>query len=473
MISLWPCRTGVLVNGRTAHFAAGLLPWHVSYLCAVDAGTGATEGPGHYVRELAAWPSLPTPQQEKQLQGKAGLTPESAMVLSGDRLLVPQGRVAPCLHNRLDGEPVGTAASAGGCFAMLMDNNHWLSAPGNRQGFLIESDAKTGASPGLIFGGTAAVTDRDNLYYLTATGVTAIRRGQWAVRGRGMRNPPSKWTAPQTEPVAIIRAGTTILVGSRNKVVALAASDGKPLWQADVQGKAYELAVADGRLLVSTDAGCVYCFAAEGAAPTARPAPTVQVPAPGGKTALALGPRLRFTATDSAVVCWQTSEPLPTEAFWTDGRGVQKVLDPTPSTQHRAVLTGLKPNAVYTYTILAGSGAYLRQECDTYFNHSLTAPLGGPWPSRSWPCMKRPPKRSSPRVKPPAAYAWCWGAIGANSPTNWPSAATSAFSAWKPTRSSSTHRGGRCARRASTGLASPSITSRLCKNCPSWETSPT
>ncbi len=120
--------------------------------------------------------------------------------------------------------------------------------------------------------------------------------------------------------------------------------------------------------------GCVYCFAAEGAAPTARPAPTVQVPAPGGKTALALGPRLRFTATDSAVVCWQTSEPLPTEAFWTDGRGVQKVLDPTPSTQHRAVLTGLKPNAVYTYTILAGSGAYLRQECDTYFNHSLTAP---------------------------------------------------------------------------------------------------
>ena len=85
-----------------------------------------------------------------------------------------------------------------------------------------------------------------------------------------------------------------------------------------MQGKAYELAVAGGRLLVSTDAGCVYCFAADSAAAPAPPAATVHVPAPGGKAALSLGPRLQFTTTDSAV-CWQTTEPLPTEVFWTDG----------------------------------------------------------------------------------------------------------------------------------------------------------
>ena len=393
------------------------------------------------------------------------------MVLSGNGLLVPQGRVAPCLHNRLDGEPVGTAASAGGCFAMLMDNNHWLSA-GQPPGL---SDRERRQDRGLAGVDLRRDGGRDGPRQPLLShghrrhGYPPRPVGRPRGGGCGIRRPSR--TAPQTEPVAIIRAGTTILVGSRNKVVALAASDGKPLWQADVQGKAYELAVADGRLLVSTDAGCVYCFAAEGAAPTARPAPTVQVPAPGGKTALALGPRLRFTATDSAVVCWQTSEPLPTEAFWTDGRGVQKVLDPTPSTQHRAVLTGLKPNAVYTYTILAGRA--LLHECDTYFNHSLTAPLGGPWPSRGRPCMKRPPKRSSPRAKSPAAYA-CAGEQSGPTRLRTGQAQQPPHSRRGDRREAGRHIAAVAARGGHLrGSTSPSITSRLCKNCPSWETSPT
>ena len=49
-IPLWPCRTGVLVDGGTAYFAAGMLPWQDSYLCAVDARTGKPEGTGRYVR---------------------------------------------------------------------------------------------------------------------------------------------------------------------------------------------------------------------------------------------------------------------------------------------------------------------------------------------------------------------------------------------------------------------------------------
>ena len=36
----WPIRTGVTVMGDTAYFAASLLPWKESYLCAVDALTG-------------------------------------------------------------------------------------------------------------------------------------------------------------------------------------------------------------------------------------------------------------------------------------------------------------------------------------------------------------------------------------------------------------------------------------------------
>jgi outer membrane protein assembly factor BamB len=39
-ISHWPIRTGVLVADGTAYFAASLLPWRETYLCAVDARTG-------------------------------------------------------------------------------------------------------------------------------------------------------------------------------------------------------------------------------------------------------------------------------------------------------------------------------------------------------------------------------------------------------------------------------------------------
>ncbi|HJO52967.1 MAG TPA: PQQ-binding-like beta-propeller repeat protein, partial [Verrucomicrobiota bacterium] len=46
LISLWPCRSGVLVQGKRAYFAASMLPWETSYLCAVDALTGRPEGTG-------------------------------------------------------------------------------------------------------------------------------------------------------------------------------------------------------------------------------------------------------------------------------------------------------------------------------------------------------------------------------------------------------------------------------------------
>ena len=62
-------------------------------------------------------------------------------------------------------------------------------------------------------------------------------------------------------PYAIIGAADVRFVGGENKVAALRASDGSMLWNAQVEGRAYSLAVASGCLLVSTDQGKVYCFA--------------------------------------------------------------------------------------------------------------------------------------------------------------------------------------------------------------------
>ncbi|HIA28304.1 MAG TPA: hypothetical protein EYN79_09395, partial [Planctomycetes bacterium] len=72
MISFWPCRTGVLVEGGRAYFAHSLLPWKPSYLSSVDAITGRPLGVGCFVKEV---PST---------------TLEGSPLASSDLIIVPQ-----------------------------------------------------------------------------------------------------------------------------------------------------------------------------------------------------------------------------------------------------------------------------------------------------------------------------------------------------------------------------------------------
>ena len=65
---------------------------------------------------------------------------------------------------------------------------------------------------------------------------------------------------PQLYPYAWIGAGDVRFGGGANTVAALRAEDGEKIWSAEVQGAAYSLAIAGGRLLVSTDQGVIYCF---------------------------------------------------------------------------------------------------------------------------------------------------------------------------------------------------------------------
>ena len=62
-------------------------------------------------------------------------------------------------------------------------------------------------------------------------------------------------------PAGFAKSADTIFVGLDGSVEALAADSGERLWQAPVGGKAYGLAIASGRLFVSTDRGEIHCFA--------------------------------------------------------------------------------------------------------------------------------------------------------------------------------------------------------------------
>ena len=55
----------------------------------------------------------------------------------------------------------------------------------------------------------------------------------------------------------LIMAGNVLLAGGDRKVLAFDAASGEVLWTAEIDGKARGLAVADGRLFVSSDSGTI------------------------------------------------------------------------------------------------------------------------------------------------------------------------------------------------------------------------
>jgi len=70
------------------------------------------------------------------------------------------------------------------------------------------------------------------------------------------------WSRPSLfgAPSALIVAGDKIIAAGRKMVVQVDVHSQKVVWDAKVDGSAFGLAVADGRLNVSTDRGKIHCF---------------------------------------------------------------------------------------------------------------------------------------------------------------------------------------------------------------------
>jgi outer membrane protein assembly factor BamB len=302
LISLWPVRTGVLVAGGKAYFAASLFPWRKSQFCAVDAKTGKDSGDGLF--KVTA----------------AGHAMQGTLLASDSQLFAPQGRSAVLVFSRSDGKLVGPlgARGDGGVHALLTKDSQLIYGPGSKTGWLAMQDAKTRTRID-VFGGASRIVLGENTGYIYKPGnlstfrlaehVALKRQGALSRKLKALSRPPKsrrgkKETPAQAakrkaahaevkrelEKVAaelkrikqgggaffkfsvscpkayeMILAGETIFLGGDSEVHALSARDGKALWKGKVDGKARGLAVAGGRLYVSTDKGKIHCFAATNA----------------------------------------------------------------------------------------------------------------------------------------------------------------------------------------------------------------
>lgn len=232
LISFWPVRTGVVVDAGTAYFAASMLPWKVSYLCALDALTGSTNGTGRYVR----------PMENQTIEGP--------FAASAKHLVMPQGRVAPRVYSRSNGDDKGSLGGGGGSFVLLADENQIFHGPGNLTGRMVASQVASRTQLASFDQANAIVVVGGTAYVLTDNTLSAMKR----------TTREAQWTVDCGYSFALIGAGDTLFVGGTDAVAGYRTTDGKKIWSQPVRGRVYGLAAAAGHLVVSTDAGLVYAF---------------------------------------------------------------------------------------------------------------------------------------------------------------------------------------------------------------------
>ena len=237
LVPLWPVRTGVAIEDGTVYFAASLTSWKTSYICALDAENGA---------------------ETYRVEGQVGDTPMGAIMVQGDNIYLPQGRISPVLLDRRTGAFLGKFGEGGltgatvdcGAYALVTVDGDFIGNYDNRGDYGLR---KWGSDTTLLATHAKAnniVADGATLYVLTDTTLTAM----------GSAGSTVLWSVSSDTPYSLIKAGDVLIAGGNNKVVAYDSSDGSVVWQHAVTGRAAGLAVGQGTLVVGTDEGRIAVF---------------------------------------------------------------------------------------------------------------------------------------------------------------------------------------------------------------------
>lgn len=291
MMSLWPIRSGVLVDQDHVFFTAGLFPSESVYICALDAKTG----------------------EERWKQTFDNIPPQGYLLASSSLLYIPTGGGTPAVFDRSNGEYKYSLGGGGGTFALLTEDM-LVYGPGKTG----ELDAFASQSSDQVahFNGNHMVVTADRSFLHTDTEMSAIDRKRFtklnnerialskrqgelsnqlkelgkeadSEKGQTLRKELERvrdrlttiaeelkacllWKKECTYPYSLILAGKTLFAGGTNDVAAFDANTGEKVWSQKVEGRALELAVANGHLLVSTDEGIIYGFSAKNEEPAGK-----------------------------------------------------------------------------------------------------------------------------------------------------------------------------------------------------------
>lgn len=288
MISRWPARSGVLVEGDIVYTTFGMLSPEGIFVCCLDLESGSpvwmndTSGT-HYM----ARPHVP---------GMGGVSPQGYLALCGDTLVVPCGRATPALFDKKTGRLKWHEAEGdftGGAWTMTWDGlvfspceslmkeyGSTLRRPfeGNEAPMfesvsLVAMDGATGREVFILQGGRKGVISddgvltmigRDKLIRVRLEDVkAAIGKESTILHTTGHFVNSQKHQLLEINAgvvYSLLQAGDVLIAGGRDRVAALDAMSGRLVWESKVDGQVRSLCLASGRLVASTTSGEVYCY---------------------------------------------------------------------------------------------------------------------------------------------------------------------------------------------------------------------
>ncbi|MBX3423429.1 MAG: PQQ-binding-like beta-propeller repeat protein [Pirellulaceae bacterium] len=291
MISRWPVRTGVLIDGDLAYFGAGIFPHERVWLYCVNAHSGEIVWVQDHLSELDA--------------GRTGLSPQGYLMATSDQLFVPSGRSLPVALDKKNGQVQharkhswrNEAGGVVGGYRALLANNQ-LIASGDHH--WLAMDQSTGNVGYGWFEGKELIIQGANAYSVTGTELIKMDLEQYAINSRRRQQLKMKyrevsrgaiaisdaakqrvqeqllaiqqeldsiadigvpWRTPCTARSSLLATKELVFVGGPEQVTGYSTETGRQMWSAAVEGDATGLVAVDGYLLVSTDQGHVYTFA--------------------------------------------------------------------------------------------------------------------------------------------------------------------------------------------------------------------
>gem|GEM_PF-113981 len=327
LVSIWPVRTSVLLDGAEVFFGAGVFPFEGISIGCLNANDGSV-----------IWQNDTVGDHSHNLEF-GGISPQGYLVASKEVLYVPSGRAMPAAFDRRTGKLLFYAspgAKRGGTWALLDEGRLLAGIDHSGRVEKIVYDASSGRRQGAAyawFPGIDMTVSGTRSFVLTGEGVVAIDRSAYdtavtradgatarqrelqsrlsalrksrdeatagarvadgdgdahgdAGKGHGVdlaaidreidtlvgeirdlegaareaRTSSCLWRLAQENLCTIVKAGNVLIAGGEGFVIAVDAGSGRQLWTGTIEGRALGLAAVDNRLVVSSDAGPIYCF---------------------------------------------------------------------------------------------------------------------------------------------------------------------------------------------------------------------
>ncbi len=277
IISRWPARGGPVVADGVVYFAAGIWPSEGIFVYALD----AISGKQLWCNDAAG--SVEMDQPHPTAHAKSGLAAQGHLAIAGTVLLVPTGRAVPAALDRADGKfryfHLQQNGKEGGSEVAAIGNWHFNGATAFDTGtgvaevmLRIPGLQSVARAPDVQVAHASVAAHPHWIICSTGDRLFAIDRAKpvvtkSSVDRKGKKSAtktlaPPAWmvTLPVSPVQSLIVAGDTVVAGAKDRVLLVDAANGRLIGSHDLQGTAYDLAVAAGRLYVATDAGLRYCF---------------------------------------------------------------------------------------------------------------------------------------------------------------------------------------------------------------------